>query len=112
MKYFDKSILILSLESRVSNKSRNRSRNVVSSNEGHDGNHSKTSIVEFTASLSLKSCLVNLGEVKLGENNLRKRTALGVVNILRLGGNFSNKDSSNNLCLSNLYTKGYKEKLL
>ena len=93
-------VLIINLEGGVSSKSRYRSRDVVGSNERHDGNHGKTSIVKLTAPLRLKNSRINIGEIEFGENNLRKRTSLGVVGILGLGGKLSNEDSSNDLSLS------------
>jgi hypothetical protein len=88
------------LESRVSNKSRYGSSNVISSNEGHDSNHSKTSIIELTAPLPLKNSRVNIGEVELGENNFRKGTSLGVMNSLGFGRELSDEDGSDDLSLS------------
>lgn len=90
----------LTSESWVSNKSWNRSWNIICSNERHDCDHSKTSIVQLSLSLGLKNSWVNVGEIKLWENNFWKRTSLGVVYSLGFGRKFSNKDGSDDLCLS------------
>lgn len=88
------------LEHVKAGKGGNRSRNVVGGNEGHDGNHGKTAIVQFTVLLSLQSFLADTREINRGEDNGGQRSSLHVVGTLGFRRKFGNKDSSQNLGLS------------
>ena len=67
------------LESRVSGKKRNGSGNVCGGNEGHDGDHSKTSVVQFAALAELHLVGILGGEVDGGEDDRGQVASLGVV---------------------------------
>eukprot|EP00558_Chaetoceros_sp_UNC1202_P001243 CAMPEP_0197260048 /NCGR_PEP_ID=MMETSP1429-20130617/83837_1 /TAXON_ID=49237 /ORGANISM="Chaetoceros sp., Strain UNC1202" /LENGTH=217 /DNA_ID=CAMNT_0042724279 /DNA_START=159 /DNA_END=812 /DNA_ORIENTATION=- len=88
------------LEGWVSGKSRYGTRNVVGSDERHDGDHSKTPVIELAAPLGGEDILINIGEVELGEDDLGKGSSLGVVYILGFSLELSNEDGSDNLGLS------------
>ena len=91
---------VTNLEHVNADKSRDRSWNTVGSNEGHDGDHSKTSVVQFTALLGLQSGCINTGEVNRRENNGRGGSSLHVVSSLRFRSKLSNEDGSQDLGLS------------
>jgi len=88
------------LEHRVSDKKRNRARNVGSGDERHDRNHRKASIVEFTALLNLHFLRVRRCEIDRRENNRRHISSFSVVRSLGLGHKFGEKDGEVNLGLS------------
>jgi hypothetical protein len=68
--------------------------------KGHDGNHGETAIVQLTGSLDLESVSVNIGKVNLGKDNLGQVTSHHVMRLVGFRGEFSNKNGTNNLCLS------------
>mmetsp|Transcript_3100 Transcript_3100/g.4130 ORF Transcript_3100/g.4130 Transcript_3100/m.4130 type:complete len:241 (-) Transcript_3100:27-749(-) len=90
------------LEHGVSGKGRDGSRDVVSGNEGHDGDHGKTSVVELTGLLGGDGSGINSREVNWGENNGRQGSSLGVVGSLRFGDKFGNEDGSDDLGLTGI----------
>ena len=85
-----------------SSKGGNRSRDVVGSDESHDSNHSKTSVVQFTVLLHLQSIGINIREIELREDNFRGVSSLHVVGALGFTGEFTNEDHSQNLGLSGI----------
>merc|ERR1719215_2319155 len=91
------------LESSVSNKSRNGSWDIGSRDEGHDCDHSKTSVVKLSILLLSQSISIYSREVNWREDHGRKRTSLGVVNWLGFGDQFSNEDGEKNLSLSGVW---------
>jgi hypothetical protein len=90
------------LESSVVGKSRYGSLNTNSREEGHDSNHSKTSVVKLSILLLLEGTSINSREVDSGEDNGGKGSSLGVVNSLGLGNELSNEDGSEDLGLSSI----------
>ena len=93
-------MIFINLEHGVSNKSRNRSRNVGSSNEGHDGNHGQTSVVQFTALLDLHLLWVRGSKVDWGEDNGGKVSSLCVVSSSVFGYNLSKENGEVDLSLA------------
>ena len=89
-----------SLEHRVPGQGWDGSRDVGSGNKRHDGDHGKTSVVQFTVSLALHCGFIHAGEVDWRKNNGGKISSLCVVCSLRFGNDFSKEDGSNNLLLS------------
>jgi len=92
----------IDLESRVSNKGRDGSWDIVSGDERHDGDHGKTSVVELTVLLLLQSLGIDVREVNWRENNSGKGSSLGVVGGLRLSGDLGNEDGGKDLGLSGI----------
>jgi hypothetical protein len=88
------------LEHWVSGQSGNRSWDIGGSDERHDRDHGKTSVVQFSVLLNLHFAFVNTGEINRGEDNGGKSSALGVVGSLGLSDNLGKEDGSNNLLLS------------
>jgi len=72
----------------------------VSSQERHDGNLCKTSIVQLASSLPLHGLFTNTREINRGENHGGEWSALGVVHILGLSDHLGDEDGGKNLCLS------------
>ena len=93
-------VYVQDLEHWVTGKSRYRSWNIVGGDERHDGNHGKTSIVEFSALLGLQCFSRDLGHIDRRENDGRHGSSLHVVGALGFSGEFGNEDSSQDLCLS------------
>lgn len=84
----------------VVGKSWNRSRNVVSGNEGHDCNLRKASVVKLARSLSRHSHFADTRKVNSREDHGGERSTLSVVNFLGLGDQLSDEDGGEDLCLS------------
>lgn len=85
-----------------SGKSRDGSRDVSLGDEGHNSNHGKTSVVEFTVLLPLQGLRGNIGEVNWWEDHAWKWASLGVVDRLGLGDELSNKAGGQDLGLSGI----------
>ena len=90
------------MEGRNSGKSRDGARDVGLRDEGHDGDHRKTGVVEFTVHLSLHGDGIDLGAVDWREDNGWEWSSLGVVDILGLGHKLSNEDCGKDLSLSGI----------
>jgi hypothetical protein len=88
------------LEHGVSSQSGNGSWDIGGSDERHDGDHGKTSIVQFSVLLNLHCDFVNTGEIDRGEDNSWKSSTLGVMGSLGLSDDLSKEDGSNDLLLS------------
>mmetsp|Transcript_7407 Transcript_7407/g.10640 ORF Transcript_7407/g.10640 Transcript_7407/m.10640 type:complete len:227 (+) Transcript_7407:104-784(+) len=93
---------LYNLEHINSSKSRDGSWDVVGSDERHNGNHGKTSVVKLTVLLGLKSLVGDTAEVNWWENNSWEWTSLGVVNSLGLSGELGDEDGSDDLGLSSI----------
>ena len=91
---------IFGLEHGVSCQNWNGSWDVGGSNEGHDGDHGQTSVVQFPVSLCLHCGFVNTGEIDRREDDSRKVSSLGVVGTAGLRDDFGKEDQSNNLLLA------------
>jgi hypothetical protein len=81
-------------------KNRDRSWDGVFREKGHDGNHGETAIVQLTRSLGLEGIRVNIGKVNLGKDDGGQVTSHHVMRLLGFRREFSNKNGTNNLCLS------------
>ena len=89
------------MPSGVIGKSWDRSWDVMFRNEGKNSNLSKTSIVEFTCSLSLHCLRANSREVNCREDHGRVFTSLHVVSsLVSLRNQFSSEDGDQDLGLS------------
>lgn len=97
------------LEHRVSDKGRNRSWDVSGGNERHDGDHGKTSVVQFSGSLDLHCGFIDRSEVDWWEDDSWKVSSLCVVNPVGFADEFSKEDHSVNLLLS---CKHNREKII
>jgi hypothetical protein len=93
---------IANLEHVKSSQGRDRSRDIVGGDEGHDSDHGKSSIVQFTALLDFQCFGVNSGKVNRRENNGGHGSSLHVVSSLTFGGKFGNEDCSQDLCLAGI----------
>lgn len=87
------------LEHVKSSQSRYGSRDIVGGDERHDGDHGKSSVVQFTALLDLQCFGVNSRKVNRREDNGRHGSSLHVVSSLAFGSKFGNEDCSQDLCL-------------
>ncbi len=85
------------LEHGVSDKKRNRSRDVSGGNERHDCNHGKASIVEFAALLNLHFLRIRRCEINRWKNDCRHISSFGVVCSLCLSHEFGEEDGEINL---------------
>jgi len=90
----------LYLEHWVSGKSWDRSWDVVGGDEGHDGNHGKTSVVELTVLLEGHGLGRNTGEIDWWEDDGWEGTSLGVMVTLGFGDELGNEDGEEDLGLS------------
>ena len=89
------------MPSGVIGKSWDRSWDVMFRNEGKNSNLSKTSIVEFTCSLSFHCLLANSREVNFGEDHGGVFSSLHVVSsLVSLRNQLSNEDGGQDLGLS------------
>ena len=89
------------MPSGVVGKNWDRSRDVVFRNERKNSNLSKTSIVEFTCSLSFHCLLANSREVNFGEDHGGVFSSLHVVSsLVSLRNQLSNEDGGQDLGLS------------
>ena len=91
--------LRIRLEGGVVSESGDRSGNVVSSDERHDGDHSKASVIELCSLFAGHDVLSDVGEVDGGENHGGKRTSLSVVHRLRFSDEFGDETSEEDLGL-------------
>jgi len=80
------------LEHGVASKSRDRSWDVGSSAERHDGDHSKTAVVELGILLLLECLGGDVGEVNRRENDSGQISALGVMRALDLCDDLGKED--------------------
>ncbi len=94
--------LSVNLESRVVGKSRYGSLDTDSGEEGHDGDHGKTSVVKLSILLLSEGSSANSREVNWREDDGRKSSSLGVVGSLGLGDQLSDEDGSEDLSLSSI----------
>lgn len=88
------------LEHWVTSKDRDSSWDVGCSNERHDGDHGKTSVIQFSVSLDLHCGFIDRSEVDWWEDNSWKVSSLCVVNPVGLADDLSKEDDSVNLLLS------------
>mmetsp|Transcript_4845 Transcript_4845/g.11048 ORF Transcript_4845/g.11048 Transcript_4845/m.11048 type:complete len:210 (+) Transcript_4845:319-948(+) len=85
----------------VVGKGGDRSRNVVSRNEGHDGNLCKTSVVKLARSLLRHSGFTDTREVNRREDHGRVVSTLHVVSsLVTLSDQLGDEDGGKDLCLS------------
>ena len=94
------------LEHIKTSKGRYGSRYGVGGNERHDGNHSKTSIVDFTGSLAVHKSIAHTGEVDSRENHGWELSSLCVVFALGFADPFGDEDSGQDLGLAFGRNKG------
>jgi hypothetical protein len=85
-----------------SGESRDGSRDVGLRDERHDGDHGKTSVVEFTVLLYLHGIGRHSREVNWWENHGWQRASLGVVDILGFGSDLGDEDGGKDLSLSGI----------
>ena len=71
-----------SLEGGVADEGRNGSRNVNRAEEGHDGDHGETSVVQFRDPLPLQGGRIDVGEIDGGEDHAGHVPALHVMSTL------------------------------
>ena len=90
------------LEGRVANEGRYGSRDIVGGDEGHDGDHGKTAVVELTVLLLGHGLGVDAREVNGRENNGGVGSSLGVVSSLGLGDHLGNEDGEKDLRLAGI----------
>ena len=90
------------LEGRVANEGRYGSRDIVGGDEGHDGDHGKTAVVELTVLLLGHGLGVDAREINGRENNGGVGSSLGVVSSLGLGDHLGNEDGEKDLRLAGI----------
>jgi hypothetical protein len=88
------------LEHGVSGEGRDRSWNVGGGRKRHDGDHGKTSVVQFSVFLDLHCAFIDSGEVNWWEDDGGGVSSLGVVNSIGLTDDLRKKDQSNDLALA------------